>query len=70
VSEAFEGRDATAQEAFILHTFGFHEVKGLDGVWQRGKAGSVIAREVKEPEMFTVDEALQQIKKERQERSN
>ncbi len=63
-----EYRDATAEEAELLHTAGFFEVGGwrsrgvLEGVWQRGRAGMGLA---KDAEAYSLEEALELVRAER-----
>jgi hypothetical protein len=52
------------EEYELLYLYGFHEVKGLEGVWQRGRAGVDVSVD---PKMYSSDEALELIKEERSE---
>jgi hypothetical protein len=53
-----------SEEYQLLHLYGFHEVKGLEGVWQRGRAGVDVSVG---PKMYSIEEALELIKEERGE---
>jgi hypothetical protein len=56
--------ERSPEEYQLLHLYGFHEVKGLEGVWQRGRAGVDVSDD---PKMYSIDEALELIKEERGE---
>ena len=52
------------EEYQLLHLYGFHEVKGLEGVWQRGRVGTGVSID---PKVYGIDEALELIREERGE---
>jgi hypothetical protein len=54
--------ERTPEEYQLLHLYGFHQVKGLEGVWQRGRVGVDVPVD---PKMYSIDEALELIKEER-----
>ncbi len=58
-----EPREPTREEVDLLHLYGFHEVKGLEGVWQRGRADENLPMDPEGP--YTTEEALELIKKRR-----
>jgi hypothetical protein len=53
-----------SEEYQLLHFYGFHEVKDLEDVCQRGRAGVDVSVD---PKMYSIDEALELIKAERGE---
>ena len=59
-----EGDMTEREENQLLHFYGFHEVKGLEDVWQRGRAGVDVPVDA---EMYSRDEALELIKEIRRE---
>jgi hypothetical protein len=56
--------ERSRKEYDLLYLYGFHEVDGLPGVWQRGRAGVDVSVD---PKMYSIDEALELIKEERGE---
>jgi hypothetical protein len=52
----------TPEEYQLRHLYGFHEVKGLEGVWQRGRVGVDVALE---PKVYSAREALEWIRQHR-----
>ena len=56
--------ERSPEEYQLLHLYGFHAVKGQEGVWQRGRAGVDVSVD---PTMYSIDEALESIKVERGE---
>ena len=58
------GDEPTRKEVELLHLYGFHEVSGLVGVWQRGRAGVDVPLD---PKFYTTKEALELIERERGE---
>jgi hypothetical protein len=66
MSKTFHDDDgATPEEHELLHLYGFHEVRGLEGVWQRGRADVDAPVEPEGP--YTLEEALEIVKREREE---
>ncbi len=59
-----DDKERTPEEYELLHLYGFHEVEGLEGVWQRGRAGVDVPVDV---EMYSLEEALELIREERGE---
>ncbi len=57
--DAYDER--TPEEYELLYLHGFHEVKGLPGVWQRGRAGTGVSVDPEGP--YTAEEALEKIRK-------
>jgi hypothetical protein len=57
----------TREEYAVLHLYGFHEVKGLEGMWQRGRAGVDVPVD---PKVFSTEEALKIIRDEQEERDD
>jgi hypothetical protein len=49
------------EEYDLLYLYGFHEVEGLEGVWQRGRVGVDVSVD---PKMYSIDEALELIREE------
>ena len=52
------------EEYRLLHLYGFHEMNGLEGGWQRGRVGTGVSID---PKVYGIDEALELIREERGE---
>ncbi len=61
------GDEPTREEVDLLHRYGFHEVSGLVGVWQRRRTGVDVPVD---PKVYTTKEALESIELERGEQEN
>jgi hypothetical protein len=59
-----DAQEHPPEEYELLYLYGFHEVKGLEGVWQRGRAGVDVPIDAK---MYSFAEALKLINEERGE---
>jgi hypothetical protein len=58
-----EEKDVTAEEYRLLALHGFHETKGMDGVWQRGR----VHGDVDMTMMYSLREALAIARREEEE---
>ena len=58
-----EEKNVTAEEYRLLALHGFHEKKGMDGVWQRGRVHGDVDR----TKMYSVHEALELARREEKE---
>ncbi len=57
----------TREEVELLHLYGFQEVSGLVGAWQRGRTGVDVPLD---PKFYTTKEALELIERERGEQED
>jgi hypothetical protein len=56
-----DDKERSSGEYDLLYLYGFHEVKGLEGAWQRGRAGVDVPVGAK---IYSLEEALEELVKE------